>query len=171
MHKPVMYTNNTSNLRTDQTGFTLIELIIFIVVVSVALAGVLTVLNITVRSSADPIQPKQAMLIAEAMLEEILLKPYNNPIDGYGASCPTTCDRAQFDNVSDYANYASTGTYSLDDLTTPISGLENYDVAVSVGAATVTATGNSLAGLVITVNVTVNDSDIYTLSGYRFNYD
>jgi MSHA pilin protein MshD len=167
-----MYTNNTSNLRTDQTGFTLIELIIFIVVVSVALAGVLTVLNITVKSSADPIQPKQAMLIAEAMLEEILLKPYNNPpIDGYAASCPTTCNRAQFDDVQDYAGYATTGTYSLDDLTTPIPGLENYDVAVNVGAATVTATGNLLAGLVITVTVTVNDSDTYTLSGYRFDYD
>ncbi|MCE9569660.1 MAG: type II secretion system GspH family protein, partial [Rhodocyclales bacterium] len=40
--------------RHRQHGLTLIELIVFIVIVSVALAGVLSVLNLTARSSADP---------------------------------------------------------------------------------------------------------------------
>jgi MSHA pilin protein MshD len=151
-------------------GFTLIELIVFIVIVSVALAGLLAVFNITTKASADPIQPKQAILVAESMLEEILLKAYANPAGGYPAACPATCDRAQFDDVSDYHNYSSTGVYSLDNLTTPVAGLTAYNVAVSVAAASVTATGNSLAGLRITVTVTVG-GNTYTLAGYRFNYD
>jgi MSHA pilin protein MshD len=155
---------------SNSRGFTLIELIVFIVIVGAALAGVLTVLNITAKSSADPIQPKQAMLVAESMVEEILLKPYTNPTGGYPANCPGTCDRSRFDDVSDYNNYASVGVYSLDDLTTKVVGLENYNVAVTVAATTVTATGNSQAGLLVTVNVTVG-GNIYTLTGYRFNYD
>lgn len=151
-------------------GFTLIELIVFIVIVGVALAGVLSVLNIAAKSSADPIQPKQAMLVAESMLEEILLKSYANPSGGYVAACPATCDRSRFDDVSDYAGYSSSGVYSLDNLTAPVSGLGNYNVAVAVAPTSVTATGNSLAGLRITVSVSVGGT-IYSLSGYRFNYD
>ena len=36
-------------------GFTLIEIIIFIVVVSAGLAGILSVMNTVVKSSADPV--------------------------------------------------------------------------------------------------------------------
>jgi type II secretory pathway pseudopilin PulG len=57
-------------------GFTLIELIVFIVIVSVGLTGVLASLNISVKSSADPLQPKQALAIAEATLESMLLRNY-----------------------------------------------------------------------------------------------
>ena len=59
-----------------QHGITLIELIMFIVIVSAALAGVLTVLNVTVRSSADPMIRKQMLAIAEALLEEVQLQPF-----------------------------------------------------------------------------------------------
>ena len=57
-----------------QRGFTLIELIIFIVVVAAGLAGILSVMNTVVKSSADPMIRKQTIAIAESLLEEILLK-------------------------------------------------------------------------------------------------
>lgn len=59
-----------------QHGLTLIELIVFIVIVGVALAGVLTVLNHTTRHSADPMIRKQALAIAEAILEEVMMQPF-----------------------------------------------------------------------------------------------
>jgi MSHA pilin protein MshD len=62
-----------------QCGFTLIELIIFIVVVSVGIAGILSVMNTVVKSSADPMVRKQAMALAESILEEIMLKEYCDP--------------------------------------------------------------------------------------------
>lgn len=165
-----MSTERTHRVGRPPRGFTLLELIVFIVIVGTALAGVLTVFNITTKSSADPIQPKQALLVAESMMEEILLKAYANPAGGYAAACPGTCDRAQFDDVGDYNNYASAGVFSLDDLATPVAGLAAYNVAVTVAAASVTATGNALAGLLITVTVTVG-GNAYALTGYRFNYD
>lgn len=143
-------------------GFTLIEMIVFIVIVGVALAGVLSVLNITAARSADPVQPKQAMLVAESMLEEVLLKPYNNPSGGYSGA-----DRAQFDDIADYASYSSTGAYSLDNLTTAISGLESYNVAVSVGAETII---QSAACRLVTVTVSIGTNN-YPLSAYRCNYE
>ena len=63
-------------IRRRQQGLTLIELIMFIVIVSVALAGVLTVLNFTNRSSADPMVRKQLLAVAEAILEEVMLQPF-----------------------------------------------------------------------------------------------
>jgi MSHA pilin protein MshD len=62
-----------------QRGFTLIELIIFIVVVAAGLAGILSVMNTVVKSSADPMIRKQTIAIAESLLEEILLKDYCDP--------------------------------------------------------------------------------------------
>ena len=48
-----------------QRGFTLIEVIIFIVVVAAGLAGILSVSNTVVKSSADPVVRKQTIAIAE----------------------------------------------------------------------------------------------------------
>ena len=45
-------------VRYAQRGLTLIELVIYIVVVLVGLTGVLTVLDTTVRGSADPVVPQ-----------------------------------------------------------------------------------------------------------------
>jgi MSHA pilin protein MshD len=52
-------------------GATLIELVIFIMVVSLAVAGILLVMNITTQHSADPQLRKQALAIAESLLEEV----------------------------------------------------------------------------------------------------
>jgi MSHA pilin protein MshD len=57
-------------------GASLIELIMFMVIVSVGLAGILSVMNITTKSSADPMVRKQAIAIAESLLEEIELQAF-----------------------------------------------------------------------------------------------
>ena len=59
-----------------ERGFTLIELIVFIVVVSAGLAGILSVMNTTVQFSAEPMARKQAMVLAESILEEVVQKDY-----------------------------------------------------------------------------------------------
>ncbi|MBI5897665.1 MAG: type II secretion system protein [Rhodocyclales bacterium] len=57
-------------------GTTLIELIVFMMIVGVALAGVLTVFGVSVRSSADPMARKQMQSIAEALLDEVQSLPF-----------------------------------------------------------------------------------------------
>jgi len=149
-----------SMTRQHQRGFTLIELIIFIVVVGAGLAGILSVSTTAIKSSADPMIRKQTIAIAESMLEEILLKDYANPTGGY-----TGTDRALFDDVDDYASYASTG---IKDLTgTAVAGLTAYNVAVTVPSPPTTLNGVTVK--VITVQVTGPQGAI-SLTGYRANY-
>ena len=155
-------------------GFTLVEMIVFIVIVGVALAGVLTVLNITTKSSADPMQPKQAFLVAEAMLEEMISKDYCDPDTFVRTVSPSPCgahtteaSRNLYDDILDYNGYSSVGVRSLDNLATPVVGLGNYNVAVAVSAET---TIQGAAGRLVTVTVSVGGNS-YALSDYRFNYD
>jgi MSHA pilin protein MshD len=69
--------------RVDELGVSFIELILFIVIVSIAVAGVLLVMNNTTRYSGDPQMRKQALAIAESLLEEVELArfTYCNPAD------------------------------------------------------------------------------------------
>jgi len=66
----------TWNSKRRERGLSLVELVVFIVIVSAAVAGVLGVMDVTTRSSADPLIHKQALAIAEAVLEEVQLQPF-----------------------------------------------------------------------------------------------
>lgn len=73
--------------RRKSRGASLIELIVFIVIVGAAIAGIIGVISITTQSSADPVIRKQALAIAEALLEEVQLQPFtvcdaNDPSGG-----------------------------------------------------------------------------------------
>lgn len=135
-------------------GFTLIELIFFIVVVSVGLAGILKVMDVTVKSSADPMVRKQAMALAESILQEVLQKAYTDP-DGVGGEST----RATFDDVDDY-NGRTNATFT--DLPASLSGYV-------IGIAVTTTTLGSLPAKKVAVTVT-HGSDAITLTGYRTNY-
>jgi MSHA pilin protein MshD len=63
--------------RTASAGLGLIELILFIAIVGAALAGVLVVYDRAVRGSADPLVRKQAIAIAESLLNEVLAQPFS----------------------------------------------------------------------------------------------
>jgi MSHA pilin protein MshD len=149
-----------------QRGFTLIELIIFIVVVSAGLAGILSVMDTSVKSSADPMVRKQTVAIAESLLEEILLKDFAKPAGSTALGSAAGGARTNFDCVDDYNTYAITGI--VDALGTATPGLTQYNIspAVSVVAST-DLTG--VAAKKITVSVTGPGGTI-SLSGYRANY-
>ena len=164
--------------RLRQRGLTLIELIVFIVIVSVALAGVLAVFNGTVWHSADPMIRKQALAVAEAMLDEILSKDYQNDTAGDNAATPalgctpstvpacrvnTPADRQNYNDVDDYAGWNQLGVTSL--FGGGIPGLENYRVEVAVAAP---AAFNGVIGKMVTVTVT--NGEAITLTGFRANF-
>jgi MSHA pilin protein MshD len=70
-------------------GFTLIEMIITIVVISVGLAGILLTFQVVVKSSADPLVTKQLVSIAEAQMEGTMLKEFADiATDSSCAACP-----------------------------------------------------------------------------------
>lgn len=143
-------------------GFTLIELIIAMVIISVALGGVLSVLNYTSLHSADPVLRHQALAIAEAYMEEITLKQYADPdIDGEAS-------RALFDDVDDYNGLADSG--ARDQAGNAIAGLDGYNVSVSVAPQNYGPAGAEIAGLRIVVTLTDPAGESLALTGYRADY-
>ena len=108
-------------------GFTLMEVIMAIVVISVGLAGVLSVFSMSVRNSADPVVRKQLMAVAEEMLEEIALRPYAGPTKESDAGC----GRLTFDDVSDY--HLSPANRQVCDVEgVPVPALAGYTLDVTV---------------------------------------
>lgn len=152
-------------------GFTLIEMIIAIVIISIGLTGVLLAINTTVRSSADPLIHKQMLAIAEELLEEALLKPFATtgtaPINKE-TSCATTPSRMAFDDISDYHGYQTKGICDI--AGNAIVGLGAYDLAVRVDNAEL-GDISILSGNTRQISVTVSHSgENLTLSGFRTNY-
>ena len=143
-----------SNSKRRERGFTLIEVIIFIVVVGVGLAGILVVSTNAVKSSADPMVRKQAMALADSILEEILQKEF---VDPDGTSGETT--RATMDDVSDFNG--KTKTLFSDWPAT----LGSYDVAIAVTPTTLA----SVSALKVVVTVTGGNNTI-AMTGYRTQY-
>lgn len=142
----------------SQGGFTLIELIFFVVVVAVGIVGILRVMDVSVTHSADPMVRKQTIAIAESLLEEILLKSYNDP-DGVPAVEAT---RSLYDDVSDYAGYATT-TGMVDIAGNAIAGLAQYNVS---GVAVSSVVVNGINARRVTVTVT-GPGGALDLTGYR----
>ncbi len=183
-----------------QRGVSLVELIMFIVIVSVALAGILLVMNVTTKSSADPVIHKQALAIAESLLEEVELMPftYCDPDDANAASavaatggCAVAANEESttigpeagetrysvatpFDNVSDYHSFAMSGgaIYDITDGVTPIPGLGSYKLKpITVASIDMPPiTAASGDALLITVTVTGPDGVDVVVEGVRTRY-
>jgi MSHA pilin protein MshD len=175
----------------------LVELTVFIVIVSVAVAGVLTALNLSARASADPMTQKQALAIAEALLEEVELRSFTfcDPDDANAATATSTAGCAAtveamgpeagetrtgvtpFDNVNDYF-VAGTGLVltGISDLTgAAIAGLASYTATITVatqalGGIAGTDAGGAPQSLLITVTVTGPAAASVRLDGYRVRY-
>jgi MSHA pilin protein MshD len=71
---------------------TLLELIVFIIIVSVGVIGLLSVTNATVRFSSDPMVRKQMVTIAESLLNEVLQQPFTfcDPDDPLASTATST---------------------------------------------------------------------------------
>lgn len=174
---------------TNARGISLIELLVFIVVVGVAVTGVVTVYSQSARSSADPVVRKQALAIAESLLEEVLAKPYTycDPDDANAETASSAADCATsetamapeadetryasltpYDNVNDYHGFSMAGIRDLGGST--VAGLDGYAAAIQVepaGAFSGIPAGDTLR---VTVTVTGPGSHSLSLSGYRTRY-
>lgn len=142
-----------------QRGFTLIELVIFIVVVSAGLAGILSVMNAVGKTSADPLVRKQSIALVDSILEEILLKSFNDP-DGTNVD---ETGRTDWDDVADYH-----GKTNADFAPLPTE-LASYVIGIAVVDDTTTL--DTVPAKRVTVTVTHgNTGEVVRATGYRTNY-
>lgn len=171
-----------------QRGLSLVEVVVFIVVLGLGFAGILVLYHQLTRASVDPLVRKQALAVASSLLEEIQLRAftYCDPDDPavHTASLPGDCatpegigaegeTRATFDNVNDYHGFQM-GSGTADPISTvagvTVDGLADYHVASSV-ANTVLDTIGGGAALLVTVTAThVPSQTAVTLQGYRTRY-
>ncbi len=143
------------------SGFTLPEMLLVIVVVGVGLAGVLVAFSTVGRGSADPVLQKQMLSVAEELMEEIQLRPYAITAN----AAPAACARNTFNDVRDYNGYATSNKICTID-GSPIDSLNGYSVSISVQSVTWQGLANTLQ-----ITITVSQSGrSFVLQGYRTFY-
>lgn len=123
--------------RARQRGVSLVELVIFIVVIGIALSSVAGALAFATRHTADPLVTRQALAAAESLLQEVLAQPFvalnpdgsaeaMGPEPGEARGSPTL----PFNHVNDYHGYTMAGIADLNG--SPVPGLAAYVAVVSV---------------------------------------
>lgn len=141
-----------------QAGVSLIELIVFLVVVAVASTALFSAYTYSALHNVDPIIETRALELAQAKLDEILALKYdeNTPTGGIPAcsatGSPTTCNNttdANMNDVDDYNGYSDT----------PYA---NYSRSV-----TVTTNNNQK---LITVSVSAPKGVTINLAAYKANF-
>lgn len=153
-------------MRIKSAGFTLIETMVFIVVVSIALGALMQVYSQGVSQSVDPIVRVRLLELAQSKLDEVVARKYdhNTPsggvpacISGIGGTCTTalgiegaeSCDVPtglndvdDFNGCTDspYTNYSRTVTVfeAGADLGLPAGDAKRIEVTVTLGAESLT---------------------------------
>lgn len=151
--------------QVKQHGVTLIELIVFMVIVGLALAGVFKAMQVANQDSVDPLIRKQALSIAESLLREVQQQPFTfcDPGDANASTAASTADchlsqdrggaslvsatpasesrysQQPFDNVADYGGFVMPGAgcagICLPGDTTPTPALAGYAARVDIARA------------------------------------
>ncbi|GJM05772.1 MAG: hypothetical protein DHS20C09_17680 [marine bacterium B5-7] len=167
------------NERDNSVGFSLIELVIAIVILSVGVTGFITLAFNTTKNSVDPQIRVQGNAIARAYLEEIMLNsfcepdfdPDGDPATGCATECVVSACNTAAPNACAGANStggAEVGRTTFDDVcdytavATPGSGLPDNLVRDQTGSLITSLSDYSVA-------VIVNDSGGVNLNGLSGN--
>lgn len=178
-----------------QRGFTLVETIVFLLVMVVGVVGLISAINSAVRHSADPLAQKQALAIAEALMEEITSAGFTFCVPGTekfesatsadavqcGAAAhvegvgPESGEARPFDNVNDYVdNFGEekclpndSESLSIPGVATPVPGGYTACIVISEDGLGVIADSESLR---ISLTVTGPGDTSVALDSYRMRH-
>jgi MSHA pilin protein MshD len=170
-----------------QKGVTLVELVISIVVLSIAMVALMNAFSVSMSGSADPLWRNKSLKLAQLYLDEILSKRYDHNTHVGGLpfvtmpSCtglgpdPGETDRADYNDVDDYNGLTESPpkslTGNLDSSYTP------YSISVSVvcdgtrvGAMQSSTTGSNAQAKKISITITPPNQPAITFAVYRGNF-
>jgi len=167
-----MFTNSFFKLNIiNQRGISLIELIMFIVIVSTALVGIMSVMNTVTKGSADPMVHKQTLAIAESLLEEIEAQDFvmESGVTATSGTSTASARRDGYHVIADYHNFGAgvTGITALSG--SAVAGLEAYNALVAVENQALDNI-SAQSAVKITVTVTPPTGDTISVVGYRTAY-
>jgi len=153
------------------SGFTLLEVLITIVVLSIAATAIMGVFINLGKSSADPMIQQQATSIAEAYMEEILSKSFADPVVAETGGPEAGEVRSTYNDIQDYDGLTDVGARNQNNQ--PIDGLSAYSVSVIVTGRTLTGSATTIPATdSMRIDISVSHPAIspVTLSGFRTNY-
>jgi len=166
------YRSNTACFLRKQCGATLIETIVFIVIIGIALSATLSVFTENITRTSDPLIRVRALELAQAQLDDILARKFdeNTPTGGVpacgsagAAACAGIRADSDYDDVGDFNGFVdnSYSGYSVSvtvsnagtDLGLSADHARLITVLVSTPATSASASGSSV-----------------TLSAYKVNF-
>lgn len=175
-----------NSLGAKQKGVTLIELVISIVILSIAVVAVMSSFGYSISHSADPLWRNKTLKLAQLYFDEILAKNFDDqtPVGGapvvvnpncavtylgpdtHGGSLET---REDYNDVDDYNGLSESPPLSL--LGSLDSSYDSYSVSVSVicDGNTVSASGINQAKKIM-LSITPPGEDAFTFAAYKGNF-
>lgn len=165
-----------------QQGATLVELVMTIVIIGVAIAGVVGAFSLITGRSADPLNQTRAVALAQLYMDEILARNYDEsskvgggklPVDQVDCASPGADSetRAGYDDVDDY--HAITNAIPEDGEGNPLPGYDNFRISITVSCAGDDISEMSLANSdAKRIDITITDPSnaTYQFSAYRGNF-
>lgn len=187
-------------LRRHQAGFNLIEVVLFMIVMSIGVAGLLGVMNSSASTSGvDSLLQKQALSIAESLLAEVERQPFSycdpddpnaltakNPAtdcssgmsqDSLAGPVPATESRdgssgSYYDNVTDYARASPLTLTNVTDPNNPATvTMTGYTATITLSWADAAFGFAAGSHNAVRIDVDVRNGPAnVTLTGYRIRY-
>lgn len=165
---------------TAQRGVTLVELIITVVIISIALTGTIIAFSNVVGRSSDTLFQSRALALAQAYLDEILGQPFDREtpeggIPPYTGACRVTGgdadDRDTFRSVDQYDGLV----FNPPELASGVisEGYEGYSVSISVSCVDTTVElgdGDIQQAKRIEVSISSPINQTAVFSAYRGNF-
>jgi MSHA pilin protein MshD len=158
--------------RRREGGFTLVEVVISSVVVSLMLVAALTTLGTVARDYGVTREYQVGRLLGETLMAEILQQSYVDVNDPSGFGVETgegTATRVDFDDLDDYDGWSSNPPEGKDG--SAVSGTDGWTRSVTVQWADVLDPGTDMgsdSGLKrIEVSVTSSQGKQYTVKALR----
>lgn len=174
-----------------QSGFTLVEIIIGIVVISLSFSVITTLVLPATEKSADQVQQIKAAELGQSLLTEILGRAYDENSDQAGGAyrcndagrdaCKVSASlgsdgesRSNYDDVDDFNELKNVDGQSI--LDAQGNNLGDYyfgftlDVDVIYDGNFDGVSDNNQLAKLITVSVTTPSGEVIQFSGYRANF-
>ena len=162
-------------MRSTHTGATLVELVITIVIISVAIAGVVGSFSLIAGRSADPLNQTRAVTLAQLYMDEILARKYDDQtpqggVPRYSGACTIGGEgesRSTFDDVDDYHNLSGPPTTATG---ASLSGYAGFTVSVTVACAGADVGLPASEAKRIELAIVAPGNQSFVFSAYRANF-
>jgi len=170
----------------QQQGATLVELVMTIVIISVAIAGAVGAFSLIAGRSADPLNQSRAVALSQLYMDEILARKFadGSPVGGgevnsVNADCGAaigpddvggvTESRDTYDDVDDYNKLSGVSPQNSEE--DPLTGYSGFLVSVTVACAgTEVGFADNYQAKRIDITITDPSANDYLFSAYRGNF-